>query len=66
MTEHELTIAGAGSWNRCPEAEPGVTEPYDLSRAPEWLHKTTSEGEGWWPGIEASLENLAKLVEVPE
>jgi uncharacterized protein YndB with AHSA1/START domain len=40
-----------------------VTEFYDLSAAPEWLHKATKEGEDWRPSMEASLANLAKLVE---
>jgi uncharacterized protein YndB with AHSA1/START domain len=40
-----------------------VTEFYDLSAAPEWLHKATREGEDWREGMEASLANLAKLVE---
>ena len=40
-----------------------VTEFFDLSAAPEWLHKATKEGESWRPGIEASLANLAKLIE---
>jgi uncharacterized protein YndB with AHSA1/START domain len=39
-----------------------VTEFYDLSAAPEWLHKATKEGERWRPGMEASLANLAKLI----
>ena len=40
-----------------------VTEFYDLSAAPEWLHEATKEGEDWRPAMEASLANLAKLVE---
>ena len=39
-----------------------VTEFYDLSAAPEWLHEATNEGENWRPAMEASLANLAKLV----
>ena len=41
----------------------GVTEFYDLSAAPEWLHQATKEGEDWRVAMEASLANLAKLVE---
>jgi hypothetical protein len=40
-----------------------VTEFYDLSASPEWLHEATKEGEDWRPAIEGSLVNLAKLVE---
>ena len=40
-----------------------VTEFYDLSAAPEWLHKATKEGERWRSGMEASLSNLAKATE---
>jgi uncharacterized protein YndB with AHSA1/START domain len=44
-----------------------VTEFYDLSAAPEWLHEATKEGEYWRPAIEASLANLASLSrDVPE
>ena len=39
-----------------------VTEFYDLTRAPEWLHEATREGEDWRPAMEASLANLARLV----
>lgn len=39
-----------------------VTEFYDLSAAPEWLHEATKEGEVWRPAMEASLANLANLV----
>lgn len=46
-----------------PDGRTRVTEFYDLSAAPEWLHKATKEGEDWRPTIEASLINLAKLVE---
>ena len=40
-----------------------MTEFYDLSAAPEWLHEATKEGETWRPAMEASLTNLAKLFE---
>jgi uncharacterized protein YndB with AHSA1/START domain len=40
-----------------------VTEFYDLSAAPEWLHEATKGGEHWRPAMEASLENLANLAE---
>jgi Polyketide cyclase / dehydrase and lipid transport len=52
-------------WELTPRPEGGtrVTEFYDLSAAPEWLHEATREGEAWRPAIEASLENLANLVE---
>lgn len=40
-----------------------VTEFYDLSLAPEWLHEATKEGEEWRSAMEASLANLAKLAE---
>jgi hypothetical protein len=40
-----------------------VTESYDLSRSPEWLHEATREGEDWRRAMEVSLENLADLVE---
>ncbi len=40
-----------------------VTEFFDCSAAPEWLRKATKEGEQWRMGIEATLSNLAKLIE---
>jgi uncharacterized protein YndB with AHSA1/START domain len=40
-----------------------VTESYDLSRCPDWLREATRDGEDWREAIEASLENLARLVE---
>jgi hypothetical protein len=40
-----------------------VTEIYDLSEAPEWLHEATKECEDWRSAVEASLANLAELVE---
>jgi len=42
-----------------------VTQFYDLSAAPQWVREATKEGEDWRPGIEASLANLARLVEPP-
>jgi hypothetical protein len=39
-----------------------VTEFFDCSRSPDWLRKAVKEGEGWRPQIEASLENLERLV----
>jgi uncharacterized protein YndB with AHSA1/START domain len=52
-------------WELTPRPGGGtrVTEFYDLSGAPEWLHEATREGEDWRPAMEASLVNLAKLVE---
>ena len=52
-------------WEMTPLSGGGtrVTEFYDLSEAPEWLHEATREGENWRPAIEASLANLANLVE---
>jgi uncharacterized protein YndB with AHSA1/START domain len=52
-------------WELTPRAGGGtrVTEFYDLSAAPDWLHEATKEGEDWRPAMEASLENLANLVE---
>jgi uncharacterized protein YndB with AHSA1/START domain len=52
-------------WELFPRSGGGtrVTEFYDLSAAPEWLHEATREGENWRPAMEASLANLAKLVE---
>ena len=52
-------------WELAPQPEGGtlVTEFYDLSRAPEWLHEATQEGEYWRSAMEASLANLARLVE---
>jgi uncharacterized protein YndB with AHSA1/START domain len=52
-------------WELTPRPAGGtrVTEFYDLSAAPEWLHEATNEGEDWRPAMEASLANLAKLVE---
>jgi uncharacterized protein YndB with AHSA1/START domain len=42
-----------------------VTEFFDCSRSPDWLQKAVKGGEQWRPGIEASLENLEKLVAEP-
>jgi uncharacterized protein YndB with AHSA1/START domain len=39
-----------------------VTEFFDCSRSPDWLQEATKGGEGWRPEIEASLENLERLV----
>lgn len=52
-------------WMLTPRPEGGtrVTEFYDLSAAPQWLHEATKEGEDWRPAMAASLANLAKLVE---
>jgi uncharacterized protein YndB with AHSA1/START domain len=52
-------------WELAPHPGGGtrVTEFYDLSLAPEWLHKATREGERWRPSMEASLSNLSSLVD---
>jgi hypothetical protein len=52
-------------WELIPRPGGGtrVTEFYDLSAAPQWLHEATGEGENWRPAMEASLANLARLVE---
>jgi uncharacterized protein YndB with AHSA1/START domain len=52
-------------WELAPQPDGGtlVTESYDLSRCPEWLHEATREGEDWRHAMEASLENLARMVE---
>ncbi|MGH8996586.1 MAG: hypothetical protein ACRDYB_11230 [Acidimicrobiales bacterium] len=39
-----------------------VTEFFDCSRSPDWLQEATKGGERWRPAIEASLENLERLV----
>jgi uncharacterized protein YndB with AHSA1/START domain len=39
-----------------------VTEFFDCSRSPDWLQEATLGGERWRPAIEASLENLKRLV----
>jgi uncharacterized protein YndB with AHSA1/START domain len=48
-----------------PDGRTLVTETYDLSRSPEWLHEATREGEDWRHAMEASLANLARMVEEP-
>ena len=52
-------------WELTPQPGGGtrVTEFYDLSASPEWLHKATKEGERWRSGMEASLSNLARMTE---
>jgi hypothetical protein len=40
-----------------------VTEFYDLSAAPEWLHRATNQGEDWRVAMEVSLANLVGLAE---
>jgi uncharacterized protein YndB with AHSA1/START domain len=42
-----------------------VTEFFDCARSPDWLQEAVKGGEGWRGQIEASLENLAKLVAGP-
>jgi hypothetical protein len=51
-------------WELAPEPGGGtrVTEFYDLSAAPTWLHEATREGENWRAAMETSLFNLADLV----
>ncbi len=39
-----------------------VTEFFDCSRSPDWLQQAVKGGQRWRPGIEASLENLERLV----
>jgi hypothetical protein len=39
-----------------------VTEFFDCSRSPDWLREAVNGGERWRPEIEASLENLERLV----
>jgi uncharacterized protein YndB with AHSA1/START domain len=39
-----------------------VTEFFDCSRSPDWLQEAVKGGERWRPEIEASLENLERLV----
>lgn len=39
-----------------------VTEFFDCHGSPEWLQKATKGGEHWRSAIEASLENLERLV----
>ncbi len=39
-----------------------VTEFFDCSRSPDWLQKAVKGGERWRPGMEASLDNLERLV----
>jgi uncharacterized protein YndB with AHSA1/START domain len=46
------------------EAMTRVTEFFDCSRSPQWLQKAVKQGERWRPEIEASLENLERLVAV--
>jgi hypothetical protein len=52
-------------WELAPQPDGGtlVTESYDLSRCPEWLHEATREGEHWRSAIETSLANLATMVD---
>ena len=52
-------------WELAPQPDGGtlVTESYDLSRCPEWLHEATREGEDWRAAMEASLANLARMDE---
>lgn len=39
-----------------------VTEFFDCSRSPDWLQEAVKGGERWRPDIEASLENLERVV----
>ncbi len=39
-----------------------VTEFFDCSRSPEWLKKAVKGGERWRQGMEASLDNLERMV----
>jgi uncharacterized protein YndB with AHSA1/START domain len=51
-------------WQLEPMAAGGtrVTEFFDCSRSPDWLQQAVKGGERWRPEIEASLENLERLV----
>lgn len=51
-------------WELAPRPDGGtrVTESYDLTRCPDWLIEATRHGEDWRSAMEASLENLARLV----
>ena len=51
-------------WELTPQPDGGtlVTESYDLSRCPEWLHEATREGEDWRQAMQDSVENLARMV----
>lgn len=53
-------------WELTPQPDGGtlVTESYDLSRSPAWLHEATSEGEDWRRAMETSLDNLARMVSI--
>jgi hypothetical protein len=42
-----------------------VTEFFDCSRSPDWLQEAVKGGERWRPAMEASLENLERLVAGP-
>ncbi len=39
-----------------------VTELFDCSRSPAWLQRAVKGGERWRQGMEASLENLERMV----
>ena len=39
-----------------------VTEFFDCTRSPDWLKEAVNGGERWRPEIQASLENLERLV----
>ena len=39
-----------------------VTEFFDCSASPDWLREATNDGENWRATIEASLENLSRVI----
>jgi uncharacterized protein YndB with AHSA1/START domain len=40
-----------------------VTETFDCTRSPQWLHEAVKEGEGWRDAMTASLVKLALLAQ---
>jgi uncharacterized protein YndB with AHSA1/START domain len=43
-----------------------VTETFDCSRSPEWLHDATAEGEGWRDAMTSSLVKLELLAKATD
>jgi hypothetical protein len=51
------------AWELSPDGSGAtvVTESFDCTRSPEWLHEATRDGEGWRDAMIASLARLELL-----
>jgi hypothetical protein len=65
-TEHQSRVGDRShvrwGWELTPQPEGGtrVTEFYDLSAAPQWLHEATKEGVDWRHAMETAWPTLPR------